>query len=98
MSEFGRITDEMYATIDDLREQLRESRAALDAMTKERDDERHACIEQEFANDRLRDLLRETALQIDYLHSKFQLTGSGNAVLVRTKAALASEPAKEGLK
>ena len=33
--------------------------------------------------------LREAVLQIEYLHDKFQETGTGNAVLAKLKAALA---------
>ena len=37
----------------------------------------------------LYDALSETALQIEYLHDKFSETGTGNAVLVRARIALA---------
>jgi hypothetical protein len=38
--------------------------------------------------DRLHSLLSEAALQIEYLHEKFAVTGSGNAVLARIRATL----------
>ena len=37
----------------------------------------------------LLDVLKEAVLQIEYLHSKFKITGSGNAVLSRARAAIA---------
>ena len=37
---------------------------------------------------RLEEALREAKLQIEYLHGKFQETGSGNAVLARIDSAL----------
>lgn len=37
---------------------------------------------------RLEEALREAALQIEYLHEKFQETGSGNAVLAKIGEAL----------
>jgi hypothetical protein len=37
--------------------------------------------------------LREAILQVEYLHAKFQETGSGNAVLAQARAAL--DPSKE---
>ncbi len=40
-------------------------------------------------NKRLRELLREAALQITYLHEKFRETGSGNAVIARIESELA---------
>jgi hypothetical protein len=39
-------------------------------------------------NEKLRSLLLEAALQIEYLHEKFAVTGTGNAVLTRIKSAL----------
>lgn len=36
---------------------------------------------------RLKELLEESCRQIEYLHYKFQETGSGNAVLARARAA-----------
>lgn len=53
----------------------------------------------------LTDLLREAKLQIEYLHDKFQQTGSGNAVLARIDSMLnpasfapsAPQPADEQL-
>ena len=39
--------------------------------------------------DELRTMLREAALQIEYLHERAGQTGSGNAVLTRIDAALA---------
>jgi uncharacterized protein YllA (UPF0747 family) len=44
--------------------------------------------------DELADVIKEAILQIEYLHNKFQETGTGNAVLSRLKAAL--EKYKEG--
>ena len=38
--------------------------------------------------DRLRAILAEARLQIEYLHEKFGETGSGNAVLARITEAL----------
>jgi flagellar biosynthesis/type III secretory pathway protein FliH len=32
---------------------------------------------------KVKDLLLDAAIQIDYLHNKFQVTGSGNAILSR---------------
>lgn len=44
--------------------------------------------------EKLRDVLSEAAIQIRYLHQKFQETGSGNSVLARIAAALSpSTPA-----
>jgi hypothetical protein len=40
--------------------------------------------------------LREARLQIEYLHGKYQETGSGNAVLARIDAALSDAPAAKG--
>lgn len=40
-------------------------------------------------NARLRGALNEAVTQIEYLHDKFQVTGSGNTVLARARAALA---------
>ena len=40
--------------------------------------------------DALLGALEEAALQIEYLHGKFQETGSGNAVLARARAAIAA--------
>ena len=37
---------------------------------------------------RLEEALKEARLQIEYLHGKFQATGSGNAVLARIDSAL----------
>ncbi len=39
-------------------------------------------------NKRMREALAEAALQIQYLHTKFNATGSGNAVLAKINAAL----------
>lgn len=39
-------------------------------------------------NARLRDVLREAKLQIEYLHGKFQETGSGNSTLQKIEFAL----------
>ncbi len=36
----------------------------------------------------LEEALREAVLQIEYLHGKFQETGSGNAAISRARAAL----------
>jgi hypothetical protein len=44
---------------------------------------------------RLRAALRDARLQIEYLHGKFQATGSGNAVLARIDAALSPPPAED---
>lgn len=46
--------------------------------------------EEQMANEieMLRGVLREAKLQIEYLHDKFQTTGSGNAVLAKISAAL----------
>ena len=40
----------------------------------------------------LREALRSAALQIEYLHDKFQPTGSGEQVLTQIRRALDSEP------
>ena len=37
---------------------------------------------------RLEEALREAKLQIEYLHGKFQETGSGNSALARIDSAL----------
>ena len=37
---------------------------------------------------RLREALRDASLQIEYLHEKFQETGSGNAVLAKLRTFL----------
>jgi len=37
---------------------------------------------------RLREALRDASLQIEYLHEKFQETGSGNAVLAKLRTLL----------
>jgi hypothetical protein len=42
--------------------------------------------------DGLRSLLKEAGLQIEYLHGKFQPTGSGETVLARIRAELESTP------
>jgi len=39
-------------------------------------------------NARLRDVLREAALQIEYLQDKFQHTGTGNSTLQKIEFAL----------
>jgi hypothetical protein len=38
---------------------------------------------------RLRELAQEAILQVEYLHEKFQPTGTGESFLVRAKAVLA---------
>lgn len=42
----------------------------------------------EAETERLKDVLREARLQIEYLHEKFQETGSGNAVIAHINHAL----------
>jgi hypothetical protein len=54
-----------------------------------------ARVAEEPEADHLRDLLREAALQIEYLHAKFQETGSGNAVLARIAATIPLPVARE---
>jgi hypothetical protein len=46
--------------------------------------------------ERLRDVLLEAKLQIDYLHKKFQPTGTGEATVARIQAALARLPDTSG--
>jgi hypothetical protein len=46
----------------------------------------------EAEKERLREALKESKLQIEYLHSKFSETGTGNAVLCRIDYALAGTP------
>lgn len=41
-------------------------------------------------NERLREVLAEAKLQIEYLHDRFKQTGSGNAVIARINEALLS--------
>lgn len=41
----------------------------------------------------LRDALKEARLQIEYLHDKFSVTGSGNAALTKIDAALSAPAA-----
>ena len=38
--------------------------------------------------ERLREALRDASLQIEYLHEKFQETGTGNAVLAKLRTLL----------
>lgn len=55
---------------------------------KARQEERERLQEE---NARLRDLLHEAKLQIEYLHGKFEATGSGNNVLSRIESTLQQE-------
>lgn len=50
----------------------------------------HAALVAE--NERLRETLRESILQIEYLHNKFKPTGSGICVVFRARAALGDKP------
>jgi hypothetical protein len=43
----------------------------------------------EAENARLRELVQEAILQVEYLHEKFQPTGTGESFLVRANAILA---------
>ena len=45
-------------------------------------------------NAEMLDALRDAELQIDYLSVKFQRTGSGEAILARTRAAIAKAEGK----
>lgn len=55
-------------------EELAAIKDKIDQLTKERDG--------------LRDALKDAVLQIEYLHAKFTVTGTGEAVLAKARTAL----------
>ncbi len=78
---------ETEGLINEIRESLSRGRGRalnsyeLELLLQERDTLREA-------NKELIEALEESKLQIEYLHNKFQATGSGNSVLNRIESAL----------
>ena len=53
-----------------------------------KEESRQEIAEKEAEIERLKEVLRESKSQIEYLHQKFSETGTGNAVLAKIKSIL----------